>query len=92
MPGNPGVQVVMYFRASDEAKAAIRHGQTPDPSTASSDTSTSPAATEAPPLEGWQSILHEFWQADQEYCDSRFKVIPCMVQYIICTFLGLRIY
>mmetsp|Transcript_80 Transcript_80/g.147 ORF Transcript_80/g.147 Transcript_80/m.147 type:complete len:315 (+) Transcript_80:158-1102(+) len=75
VPGTPGVQVVMYFRATEEARDAIRHDQE------STEKFTSPngKATETPPLqEGWQSILHQFWQADQTYCDARFKVIPCM--------------
>jgi hypothetical protein len=31
------------------------------------------------PTEGWQRLLHQFWQADQDFCDARFKVIPSMV-------------
>ena len=104
VPGSPGVQVVMYFRASEEARDAIRHGQAPPPPIAphstekeeeGGSTKTSPDTdtkadtdtdTQPPPapLQGWQKTLNRFWQADQDYCDARFKVIPCMVTTSLC--------
>ena len=75
---------MMYFRASDEARDAIRYGQDMNGiNDSETDTKEDPNEKDAekslPPLEGWQKIINTFWKADKDYCDARFKVIPCMV-------------
>jgi hypothetical protein len=32
-----------------------------------------------PREEGWKKLLKRFWKADEEYCNSRFKIIPQFV-------------
>lgn len=28
---------------------------------------------------GWSKLMHRFWQANKEYCDEHFKLIPNVV-------------
>mmetsp|Transcript_20061 Transcript_20061/g.28829 ORF Transcript_20061/g.28829 Transcript_20061/m.28829 type:complete len:350 (+) Transcript_20061:155-1204(+) len=67
VPGRSPFQMICYYTASKEAKRVI--SPTKGDSTCSTD-------EEQPTSEGWENCLRKFWEADQEYCDARFKIIP----------------
>lgn len=70
VPGNPLVQVVMIYESSTEAYDAL---------TPPVNLITGEPMPVLPPT-GWRKSLQQFWRADQEYCDSRFKLIPSVAE------------
>lgn len=70
VPGNPLVQVVMVYESSTEAFDAL---------TPPVNLSTGEPMTVLPPR-GWRKSLQLFWRGEQEYCDSRFKLIPSVAE------------
>ena len=73
VPGRSPFQMICYYTASKEAKRVI--SPTKGDSTCSTD-------EEQPTSEGWENCLRKFWEADQEYCDARFKIIPNVVSTV----------
>jgi hypothetical protein len=69
--------MILFFTASEEAKRVIRglpafeakpnaDGEVPSPRE----------------KEGWENLLSRFWQAEQSFCDERFKLIPSVVSFL----------
>lgn len=75
--------MVCYYTAGEEAKRVIRGEPLNDKKMNGSegDTSASP-----PQQEGWAALLSRFWQADQQFCDDRFKLIPSVVLLLLLIF------
>jgi hypothetical protein len=69
--------MVCYYTAGEDAKRVIRGEPLNDRKMNGSeeDSSASPPAEQ----EGWAALLSRFWEADQEFCDDRFKLIPSVV-------------
>jgi hypothetical protein len=75
IPGKSPFQMICFYTASEDAKKVI-----------------APRVGDAPPVNdadfelGWERLLYRFWQADKDYCDQRFKLIPNVVSasFLIC--------
>lgn len=91
-PGATCVQVVAVYSATPAALKAIkafRHenisDDTSDQSNQSSpsikeDKSDDISSNSVDEEHAWTKLLQQFWKADQHYCDSRFKLIPAVIE------------
>lgn len=68
--------MVCFYTASEEARRAIR-GESSTDSKISGDGNSEPTSPRE--KEGWETLLSRFWQAEQSFCDERFKLIPSVV-------------
>jgi hypothetical protein len=81
IPCSFNIQIVCLFTASREALEVIRETA----ASSSSNTSNGNQENNQPSNElnsniGWKKSLRNFWKADKSYCDSRFKLIPSIVE------------
>lgn len=69
--------MICYYTAGEDAKRVIRGQPLYDTKMNGSDDQSSPPTPRE--REGWEALLSRFWQAEQEFCDERFKLIPSVV-------------
>jgi len=86
VPGTTCVQVIAYYSATPEAHEVISSTPlvAPVPSQSSQHGSTkstsSTSSSETTHAHGWKNALRTFWKGEEDFCNTRMKLIPNVVE------------